>query len=117
MMPKSDGAPRTLDVEGVVAELVGVEAALEQTRRRLVRTTDTLGGIARAAALPSEALDVERLARALHMVKIAGYGSVDFCEGGERLDPEEVDHVGDAESLIAEYARLSPSSDTREPTP
>ena len=40
------------DVEGVVAELVGVEAALEQVRRRLVKATDTLGGVARLSSIP-----------------------------------------------------------------
>lgn len=40
-------APSPVDLDGLVAELVAVESMLEQTRRRLVRVTDTLGGIAR----------------------------------------------------------------------
>ena len=43
-----------IDVEGVVAELVGIEAALEDLRRRLVRATDTLGGIARLSGSVGE---------------------------------------------------------------
>lgn len=33
------------DLEGSVAELVGVEAQLEAVRRRLVRTTDTIAAL------------------------------------------------------------------------
>lgn len=34
------------DLEGVIAEMVGIEARLEENRRQLVRATDTLAGIA-----------------------------------------------------------------------
>lgn len=34
-------------LEGMVAELVGIEAEIESNRRRLVKATDTLAGITR----------------------------------------------------------------------
>ncbi len=67
------------------------------------RLRETVSGL--IALLDEPALiDVERLARALHKSKIAGYHSVDFCEGDGW---DEVDHIGDAEAIAAEYARLA----------
>ena len=40
----------SLDVDGIVAELIGVEAWLDNARERLVKANNTLAGIARAAA-------------------------------------------------------------------